>query len=345
MTAPDMLVTPDAAPAPRPGASSAHSISVALCTYNGARFLESQLASYPQQTRVPDELVVCDDLSTDDTLAILERFRARAPFPVHIVRNDERLGSTKNFEKAIGLCTGDLIATSDQDDVWLPDKLALCEAAIDAQPACGLVFTNADVVDDELRSLGHHLWEAIHFGAWDRRRVRRGRGFDVLLRQWLVTGATMMFRAEHRPHILPIPESWVHDGWIAFIIGALAPVTCVNRSTMQYRQHAAQQIGGKKLGWRDLYERAREVGRGHFRLDYERFCLAYERLSALAGRLRDPGILARVARKVRHQQRRLAISECPSRCKRMLLAIDELLRWGYQRYSPTTTHFLKDLLF
>ncbi len=317
-----------------------HRISIALCTYNGGRFLQAQLDSYVAQTRRPDELVVCDDGSSDDTLELVERFRERAPFPVRIVRNTDRLGSTKNFEQAIGLCTGDLIAASDQDDVWLPDKLALCEAALDAQPPAGLVFTNADVVDDELRPLGHQLWEAIHLHALARRRMRRGHGFDVLLRQWAVTGATMMFRAHHRAHVLPIPPCWIHDGWIAFIIGALGPVTSVERSTMQYRQHAAQQIGGKKLGWREQYALARQVGRKEFRLEHERFGLAYERLRARA----EPKVLARVARKVRHQQRRLAIAECPSRWRRMLLALDELLRGGYHRYSPATTHVLKDLL-
>jgi glycosyltransferase involved in cell wall biosynthesis len=318
-----------------------HRISIALCTYNGGRFLQAQLDSYLAQTRRPDELVVCDDGSSDETLTILERFAERASFPVRIVRNPDRLGSTKNFEQVIGLCTGDLIAASDQDDVWLPDKLALCEAALDAQPSAGLVFTNADVVDDELRPLGHQLWEAIHFDALAHRRVRRGRGFDVLLRQWVVTGATMMFRAEHRAHVLPIPPCWIHDGWIAFIIGALGPVTFVERSAMRYRQHAAQQIGGKKLGWREQYALARQVGRKEFRLEHERFRLAYERLRTLA----DPKVLARVARKVRHHQRRLAIAECPSRWRRILLALDELVRGGYHRYAPATTHVLKDLLF
>jgi glycosyltransferase involved in cell wall biosynthesis len=332
-----------ARPAQGAGLPGRHRISIALCTYNGARFLRPQLDSFAAQTRMPDELIVCDDGSTDETLTIVEEFARQAPFPVRIHPNEQRLGSTKNFEKAIGLCTGDLIATSDQDDVWLPDKLALSESAIDAQPGRGLVFSNADVVDDELRPLGHHLWEAIHFGCIRRWHVRRGRGFRVLLRQWVVTGATMMFRAEHRAHVLPIPPNWVHDGWIAFIIGALAPIGFVDRATILYRQHAAQQIGGKKLGWRELYELAREVGRTHFRLEYERFCLAHERLRALAGG--DRQLLKRLERKVAHHQRRLAIAESPSRWQRIRWTLDELLHWGYQRYSPATTHFLKDMLF
>ena len=149
-------------------------ISVALCTYNGASFLDAQLDSYLTQTRLPDELVVCDDQSSDATLALLDGFAKRAPFPVRLHHNQARLGSTKNFEKAIGLCTGDLIATSDQDDVWLPDKLALSEAAFAKSPEIGLIFTNAEVVDQGLEPLGHRLWDAIHFGPILRRRVRRG---------------------------------------------------------------------------------------------------------------------------------------------------------------------------
>ena len=123
-------------------------ISVAMCTYNGAHFLAPQLESFVVQSRLPDELVVCDDGSSDDTVAILQAFARRAPFRVRIEVNDVTLRSTKNFEKAIGLCTGDLIATSDQDDVWLPEKLALCEAAFARDPHIGLVFSDAEIVEE-----------------------------------------------------------------------------------------------------------------------------------------------------------------------------------------------------
>ncbi len=328
--------------ASRPG----RRISIALCTYNGARFLEEQLGSYLAQTRLPDELVVCDDGSTDGSLAILERFAGRAPFPVRLERNAERLGSTKNFEKAIGLCTGELIATSDQDDIWLPHKLALGEAGFDVDPQRGLVFSDAEVVDEDLRALGYTLWQSIHLGPWQQWRVRKGNAFDVLLRQWLVTGATMMFRASYLPYVLPIPESWIHDGWIAFLIGAMAPVGLLDSSTVQYRQHGGQQIGGKKLGWRELYDVAKRIGPDHFRITHQRFLLARDRLHALAPRLRDPSYLDLLDRKVAHQSRRLAIAESPSRLEKMTWSLAELVQWRYQRFSPATvTHCLKDLLF
>jgi glycosyltransferase involved in cell wall biosynthesis len=319
-------------------------ISIALCTYNGARFLEAQMESYLAQTRAPDELVVCDDRSTDDTYAMLEHFQRRSPFPVRIFRNETVLGSTKNFEKAIGLCSGDLIATSDQDDVWLPEKLALCEATFEADASNGLVFTNAEVVDDGLNPQGHLLWDAVHFGTNLQRRVRQGRFFEAALRQWLVTGATMVFRSEYRKFVLPIPENWVHDGWIAFIIGAMAPVQMVSRSTLKYRQHDAQQIGGRKLTLRELYEKARELGPSYFRASLERFQVAQARLRTFSQHLRDPAFLGMVDRKVEHQRRRLAISECDSRRKRTVWAIAELMRGGYRHYSPSLAHFMKDMI-
>lgn len=329
-------------PAPPP---KSHRISVALCTYNGGRYLEAQLDSILAQTRQPAELVVCDDCSADDTLAILERFRQRAPFPIHIESNAETLGSTRNFEKAIRLCTGSLIATCDQDDVWYPEKLASNEAALIADPTRGLAFSDAEVVDEALGPMGHTMWQSIEFGRLDRRRVRDGKAFEVLLRRWLVTGATMMFRSDFLPCVLPVPANWIHDGWIAFIIGAMAPVGLIERPLVKYRQHAAQQIGGRKLGWRELYQKAREIGPSHYRLAYDRFVLARERLQGLAAKLSNPAFITMMDGKVRHQKRRLDISESKSRLRRVLLTLDELLRGGYTRFSPNSRHFIKDMFF
>jgi len=324
---------------------SASRISVALCTYNGASFLREQLESFVRQRRQPDELVVCDDGSTDDTPRLLERFASCAPFSVRVEHNPQRLGSTKNFEKSIRLCSGDLIATADQDDVWLPDKLALSEEPFLCDVHCGLVFTDAEVVGPDLQPVGYRMWEAIHFGRWLKRRVRAGKAFEALLRQWLVTGATMVFRADYRQIVLPIPENWIHDGWISFIIGALAPMAMVERPTLQYRQHPAQQIGGKKLGLKELYAKARELGPTHFRLAYERLLLAEERLRSFAGQMRDPRSLSMLSSKIAHQKRRLQISETSSRWRRMTWASYELVRGRYFRYSPTVAHFIKDMFF
>src|SRR5215207_2844534 len=218
-------------------------ISVALTTYNGEPYLEAQLRSIAEQTRPPDEMVVCDDGSKDQTLAILEAFAASAPFPVRIIRNEANLGSTRNFEKASLLCTGEAIAFSDQDDVWLPEKLALCEAALEANPNAGLVFTDATVVDRELNPLGYTMWQAVLFNAERQRRLTHGEAMEVLMERNVVTGACMMFRAAMCDLIVPFSNLWVHDAWIAMLISLFYDLTIVPEPLMLYRQHGSNQIG------------------------------------------------------------------------------------------------------
>ena len=108
--------------------------SVALCSYNGAKFILEQLDSIAAQTRTPDELVICDDGSCDATIAEVANFASRASFPVRVHVNEAVLGPTKNFERAIALSGGDVIALCDQDDVWHSDKLARFEALLRPRP-------------------------------------------------------------------------------------------------------------------------------------------------------------------------------------------------------------------
>lgn len=98
-------------------------ISIAMATYNGEMFLQEQLDSFAIQTRLPDELIVQDDGSTDRTILILQGFAAKAAFPVKIMVNPKRLGVTRNFERAMMRCSGDIIFLSDQDDIWKNTKI------------------------------------------------------------------------------------------------------------------------------------------------------------------------------------------------------------------------------
>ncbi len=153
-------------------------ISVALCTYNGERFLGRQLASMQQQTRLPDELVVCDDCSTDSTIEILNGFAASSPFPVRITRNDQNLGFVANFERAIRLCEGNLIALSDQDDIWYPTRLERSLQEFTAHPELGLVFSDADVIDDRDQLTGTRLWTNFGFNQKRKHRLLAGDYID-----------------------------------------------------------------------------------------------------------------------------------------------------------------------
>ena len=105
-------------------------VSIALCIYNGERFLKEQLETLVNQTYKNIEIVAVDDCSTDSSVLILETYKAKYPF-INIHRNARNLGYVKNFEKAISLCKGDFIALSDQDDIWDPDKIKLQAAQIE----------------------------------------------------------------------------------------------------------------------------------------------------------------------------------------------------------------------
>jgi glycosyltransferase involved in cell wall biosynthesis len=217
-------------------------ISVALCTYNGERFLARQLASIQQQTRTPDELVVCDDCSTDSTVEILNGFAASAGFPVRIIRNEQNLGFVANFERAIRLCQGGLIALCDQDDIWYPTRLERSQQEFAAHPEAGLVFSDAEVIDDRDQLTGTRLWANYGFNLERKQRLLAG-DYTILARNSFVTGATVMFRSRLRGNCLPVGSGWLHDEWIVGVAAAVAEVRPIDSPLIRYRQHAAQQVG------------------------------------------------------------------------------------------------------
>ena len=223
-------------------------ISVAMCTYNGALFLAQQLESMLIQTTQPDELIVCDDGSTDQTLEILDKFANTSPFQVRIFKNNQQpLGSTKNFEKAISLCSGEIIVLSDQDDVWMPDKIYMLKRAID--DGAGLVFSDATLVNANLEPLGYSLFESLNLNNTEKKLINSGNLAQVLLRRNVITGATAAFSRKHLELIMPISKNWVHDAWLGFLIACVDDVYVIRTPLIKYRQHSNNQIGALKTSY------------------------------------------------------------------------------------------------
>ena len=160
--------------------SSGSKISIAMAVYNGDRFIGEQLESFVRQTRLPDELVVSDNASTDRTVEIVRDFARRAPFKVRLLINDRNLGAAKNFERAITECTGDVIFLSDCDDVWYPNKVSVMEQALAESPRAGVAVCDADLVDENLEPLGGRLWPALGFRyrSRDHQRLIAGSTFN-----------------------------------------------------------------------------------------------------------------------------------------------------------------------
>lgn len=325
-------------------------ISVAMCTYNGAPYLRAQLDSIATQTRLPDELVVCDDKSTDATREIIAAFAAVAPFPVQLHVNEQNVGSTKNFERAIMLCEGDVIALSDQDDVWLPEKLRWIEDSFLRNPRVGLVFTDADVVDEDLQPLGYCLWQSVGFDNDHQDFVRTGRALDVLFPGWTVTGATMAFRGKYKNLVLDIPTNLtlIHDGWIALMIASVADVSFIDEPLIKYRQHASQQVGAKER----VTDKTTAAGLGGFKEAMRRRNSYQEMIEIGAeaqGRLfehRDiyesEDAFSLLTARLAHLRMRAKLPDHP--LSRFTRVVTELLTGRYHLYSRGLLSAAKDML-
>lgn len=218
-------------------------ISVAMTTFNGEKFLSQQLESIAVQSRRIDEFIVCDDGSADNTVAILYAFAKEAPFNVKIFENKDNLGSTKNFEKAMSFCTGDIIVLCDQDDVWVSRKIEVFENAFLENPGCGMIFTDAEVIDEENNFL-YYLWQSVGFNA-RRQKLLNGneKGIKLLLKNNMVTGATAAVTKKFFEEALPFPQAAIHDYWLAIIAAIKNILVFLPDITIKYRKHTAQQIG------------------------------------------------------------------------------------------------------
>ena len=315
-------------------------ISVAMTTYNGASFLKEQLDSMFAQSRLPDELIVCDDQSTDTTSELLQDYAARAPFPMKVIINEERLGSTKNFEKAIGLCSGDLIFLSDQDDAWMPAKVATMEARFDAEPDVGLIFTNGGLIDKKGSPLSRDLWDAFRFGPQRRAMLGGAARYDLLLSRSFITGATMAFRSQFKSLCLPIPDglkTFVHDRWIAILIASVARIAFVDEKLIAYRVHPLQQLGVGKT-----FRPLNYVMPYRFSCDRVALAKLRERLEANRAWSPKPEFLGALDVRLRHSSARAALPRNPFR--RLGPVIEEYRSGRYRYYGGGLLNALKDIV-
>ena len=200
-------------------------ISIALATFNGGRYLREQLESFLMQTRHPDELIVCDDGSTDDTIVILNNFKQNAPFSVNIYENKKNLGHLLNFEKSIGLCNGDIIFLSDQDDVWFSDKIEQHEKVHRNSSDIWVVVNDQEITDSDLNSLHQTTLSRL-----------KELGID---KDWLLAGCTMSFKASLKPILMPLPLDVFagHDIWIGQFSQLCGAKKIIPVALQYYRRH------------------------------------------------------------------------------------------------------------
>lgn len=321
-------------------------VSIAMTTFNGARYVEEQLESFAEQSRPPDQIVVCDDQSSDDTLDRVRAFADRVPFEVHAERNPERLTTTNNFGKAVGLCDGDVVFFADQDDVWHPDKIETILEVFEKRPEIGAVFSNGRVVDEAREPLGYELWDSLWFAEVERAKVREGSAVEVFAKHVVAAGTTLAWRGRYRDLILPFPTLHdCHDAWVSFLVTAVSGVHIIERPLIDYRLHGENQFGLRRFSLREQLTKAREqLEKDIFSHNVTFFQSVEERLrerSDDAFRASD-AVNATIAGKIAHAECRRRMS--PRLTGRVLDIAREVANRGYWRFSYGAKSVAQDVL-
>jgi glycosyltransferase involved in cell wall biosynthesis len=206
-------------------------VAVVVATYNGATYLREQLESIVQQTYKPSQIIIIDDASIDDTLRVANNFAADHPEAM-VVQNETRLGYIKNFEKGMLLANANYIALSDQDDIWVPTKLAVLVNAIGDQM---LAYSDSELIDAQgnllnqkmssiKNQLAYHTPIMYAIGAW-------------------APGHAMLFKKELVDKAVPFPTLVTHDFWLGFVATCYSRIVYVNEPLVHYRQHTQNAIG------------------------------------------------------------------------------------------------------
>jgi glycosyltransferase involved in cell wall biosynthesis len=224
-------------------------LSVAFIVYNGSNYMEQQLDSILNQTIKVDEIVVCEDNSTDNTREILEKFNLANPGLFKILHNSQNLGSNKNAEKAIQHCTGDIVFLSDHDDEWLPNKVEKTLQYFKQNPQINGVFSNGYLMNAQSEiDTKNALWDSMSFP------FAQLKNNSALLREYIhtnensATGAAMAFRRKLSFLDQPFPsiKFLIHDRWISMNLSNDNSLGFIEDKLIKYRLHPKQETGGKK---------------------------------------------------------------------------------------------------
>ena len=222
-------------------------ITILMATYNGARFVAAQIDSLLMQTEQRFVLHIQDDYSTDETYDILCDYAADYPEKIFVHKRAENSGGAKlNFLDLMTTYQDDYVMLCDQDDVWLPNKVALTLQAMQAQEQEHgvhtpiLVHTDVTVVDESLvfidDSLNEMLDLRMEYGVLSSQSVQN-----------TVTGCTVMYN-KALAKLIRIPQFCiVHDWWLGLIAICFGKKAYLPEKTLLYRQHGANSVGAKKV--------------------------------------------------------------------------------------------------
>ncbi|HRD56056.1 MAG TPA: glycosyltransferase family 2 protein [Parachlamydiaceae bacterium] len=228
---------------------SEEAVDILMATYNGKNYLKEQIESILKQSHQNFRILICDDSSIDSTPSMIDGFLREHPNRIFQLRAESKLGAKGNFSFLMQHAKAPYIMFSDQDDIWLEDKIAKALKAMkNLEAAYGkekplLVHTDLKVVDQNLNVLGNSFWKYVNLNAPSFCTLNH------LLMQNAVTGCTIMMNKPLCQLSFPVPDvSLMHDWWVALVASAFGKIAVLNEQTILYRQHSSNTLGAKKFG-------------------------------------------------------------------------------------------------
>lgn len=218
-------------------------VSVALCTYNGEKYLPEQLDSILGQTVQVDEVIVCDDGSKDRTAEILFSYQKKYPHIFRIFQNKNNLGFIKNFEKAIRLCENPIIIISDQDDIWENDKVEKTITFFEKNPQFDGVFHDLKLIDNQTLLPSYLNWKNISHAEISE-EIENNELFAALVKKGsFILGCALAIKKEalkkYEMEDFPI----VHDYYIVQKLSSKNKLGFISKALSSYRLHPDQVYG------------------------------------------------------------------------------------------------------
>ncbi|MEO8253412.1 MAG: glycosyltransferase family 2 protein [Flavobacterium sp.] len=218
-------------------------ISVCIATYNGQKYIKEQLDSILIQLKEEDEVIISDDGSTDNTIDIIKEINDKR---IIVIKNNLKKGVNHNFQNALNNAKGDFVFLSDQDDIWMPNKIEVCVKELNSYD---LVVTNCSVIDEHKNIL--------HYSYFDL--VKSGKGFFKNFYKSTYLGCCLAFKKEVIEKVLPMPEDLLlfHDWWFGFISELCFKVKFIDVPCIYYRRHGETNSNTLSKSHLSIFEKIR----------------------------------------------------------------------------------------
>ncbi len=214
-------------------------VDILLATYNGEKYLREQLDSILNQSYRNFNLIISDDCSRKETREILKEYESKDD-RVKVYYQQENIGSNRNFEYLLSKVKSKYYMFSDQDDVWIEDKIKLSVEKI-IETDSDLVFTDLEVVDEKLNKLHSSFNKKMKL----IKKIKKYKDYRLEYLYNCITGCTMIAKTSMLEKILPLPNNKdiLHDYWIGLVTSLIGKIEYLDVATIKYRQHPKNQVG------------------------------------------------------------------------------------------------------